>query len=322
MNRFLLFIILVMAVGFASAQVNVTLHMTQKLGGEPFAFNSAAEAEMGYSFIMTRMEYYISEIKLIHDGGVVTPVTDLYLLVDPAGDTEFELGEFAITDLEKIEFSIGVDQAHNHLDPATYPLSHPLAPQNPSMQWGWSAGYRFIAIEGFAGSDSNSMNNNYQIHTIGDANYRTITIDVDGDVSGNEMAIHLQADYENFLDGINASNGLISHTTTGASKKIADNSVFVFSALEVTGVVEPGVVGTFRITPNPVYDHAMLSYDMIGYNNLSLAITDLMGRTVYNQALSNTQNVIELEMHWPTGIYIARLFNDNELLAIEKISKQ
>lgn len=121
MNRFLLFTILAIVVNFASAQVNVTLHMSQKLGGEPFAYNVAAEADMGYSFNMTRMEYYISEIKLIHDGGVITPVTDLYLLIDPADDTEFELGEFAIIDLESIQFSIGVDQAHNHLDPSLYP---------------------------------------------------------------------------------------------------------------------------------------------------------------------------------------------------------
>ena len=318
----LLFIILTMSAYCASAQVDVTLHMAQKLGGQPFALNTTSEADMGYSFNMTRMEYYISEIKLIHDGGVVTPVTDLYLLVDPAVDTEFDLGEFAISSLEKIQFSVGVDQAHNHLDPSSYPSGHPLAPQNPSMHWGWAAGYRFIAIEGFAGADSNSLNNNYQIHTIGDGNYRTVTIDVGGEINGNDMAIHLQADYENFLDGINASGGLVSHSSTGASKKIADNSPIVFSALEVTGVVEPGVVGTFSISPNPVYDKATLSYEMPGYNNLALTITDLMGRSVFYRTLSHTQNAFELEMHWPPGIYIARLFNDNELLAIEKISIQ
>lgn len=322
MNRFLLFIMLVMVAVFATAQVNVTLHMTQKLGGEPFAYNSPAEADMGYSFSMTRMEYYISEIKLIHDGGQVTPVTDLYLLVDPAVNTEFELGDFQITDLEKIQFSIGVDQAHNHLDPASYPNGHPLAPQNPSMQWGWTAGYRFIALEGFAGADSNSLNNNYQIHTIGDANYRTLTLDVEGDMNGNAMQIHLQADYENFLDGINASSGLVSHSSSGASKKIADNSVFVFSASEATGVIEPGVVGSFSVVPNPVYDKAVLRYEMIGYTNLSLTITDLMGRAVYYKDLTDPQAALEIEMNWAPGIYIARLFNEHKLLAIEKISIQ
>ena len=322
MNRFLLFIVLVMAVGFASAQVNVTLHMTQKLGGEPFAYNSAAEADMGYSFNMTRMQFYISEIKLTHDGGVVTPITDLYLLVDPAVNTEFALGEFTITDLEKIQFSIGVDQAHNHLDPASYSNGHPLAPQNPSMHWGWTSGYRFIAIEGFAGVDSNSLNNNYQIHTVGDANYRTVTLDVGGEINGDDMAIHIQADYENLLDKLDVSNGIISHSTSGASKIIADNSPLVFSPLELTAIIEPGVTGSFSILPNPVKDFATVQYEMKGYENLFLSISDLMGRQVYHKALHNSNDNFELEMNWAPGIYITRLFNAQQLLAIEKITLQ
>ncbi len=206
MNRPLLFIILVLAINIASAQVNVTLYMAQKLGGQPFAYNTSIEADMGYSFNMTRMQYYISEIKLIHDGGVVTPVTDLYFLVDPAVDAEFQLGEFTITALESIQFSIGVDQAHNHLDPASYPNGHPLAPQNPSMHWGWASGYRFIAIEGLAGDDSNSLNNTYQIHTIGNTNYKTVIIDVAGEINKDDMSIYVQADYDKFLINIDASN--------------------------------------------------------------------------------------------------------------------
>ena len=322
MNRYFTIIIFMTSLHLASAQVNVTLHMTQKLAGEPFAYNSAITSDMGFSFNMTRLAYYISEIKLIHDGGLITPVTDVYLLVEPSVNTVFELGEFNITSLEKIQFSIGVDSAHNHLDPATYPAGHALAPQNPTMHWGWFSGYRFIAIEGKAGADSNSLNNSYQIHTIGDVNYRTVTVDVAGETNGNSMSIHLQADNEKFLDDIDLSSGLIFHGGSGAAKKIADNSRLVFSALETTGIVEPGVTGSFHVTPNPVVDHAVLRYEMAGYKMLSLNITDLTGRSVYSQSLPDAQGSLELEMHWTPGIYIARLFGDSKLLAIEKISIQ
>lgn len=322
MNRFLLFIIFVAAANFVSAQVSVTLHMTQRLGGEPFAYNTATQADMGYSFNMTRMQYYISEIKLIHDGGIITPVQDLYFLVDPAVDTEFPLGSFAINTLEKIYFSIGVDPAHNHLDPSTYPANHPLAPQNPSMHWGWASGYRFIAIEGFAGADNNSLNNNYQIHTVGDENYRIVTVDVAGELNGDDMAIHIQVDYENFLDNIDASAGIISHSASGPSRTIAENTRIVFSPLELTSVVEPGVRGSFKLSPNPVKGFANIQFEMEGYGPLFLSITDLMGRQVYYKSLDNASGNFELNMDWPAGIYITQLFNAEQLLAIEKISIQ
>src|SRR5687768_116870 len=131
MRKFLLLLVLALSGFMATSQVNVTLHMDQKLGAEQFDYNLTTWSSMGYPFMMTRMEYYISEIQLIHDGGQMTPMTDLYFLVDPATDTQFELGSFAITNLEKIQFSVGVDSSHNHLDPATYPNDHPLALQNP-----------------------------------------------------------------------------------------------------------------------------------------------------------------------------------------------
>ncbi|MBK7335009.1 MAG: hypothetical protein IPJ00_02100 [Saprospirales bacterium] len=105
--------------------------MHQKLGEQPFALDQTATAPGEYAFQVTRMQYYISEIKLIHDGGQVTPVTDLYLLVSAEKDDQFDLGSFALENIEGIEFSIGVDEAHNHLDPALYSTHHPLALHNP-----------------------------------------------------------------------------------------------------------------------------------------------------------------------------------------------
>jgi len=318
MNKLITLFILAMLTFHAYAQVNVTMHMTQKLGDESFAHNLPAQSDLGYAFNVTRLQYYISKIKLIHDGGLISEVTDMYFLVDPAEDSEFPLGTFDITQLEQVQFSIGVDADHNHLDPATYPTGHPLAPQNPSMNWGWNPGYRFIALEGYAGANSNSLNNNYQIHTIGDVNYKTITLDIHGELTGNEMELHIQADYKRLLDNLNISNGIISHASTGASKTIAENTRSVFSSLETTGITEPGVIGKFSISPNPSRDVAVFKYDLPGYNHLTLHITDITGKTVYSSVLDEGRNSFELALQWQPGIYIARVFNDNKFLALEK----
>ncbi len=320
MNRYLLFLIICLGSYPIFSQVNVTLHMEQKLGQEPFAYNLATQSEMGYAFTITRMQYYISNVRLIHDGGQLTSIPDLYLLVDPALDSEFELGNFGVTDLEKIEFSVGVDPDHNHLDPTTYPSGHPLAPQNPSMHWGWSSGYRFIALEGFAGVDSNSTNNNYQIHTVGDVNYYTVSLDIQEELVGNEMSIHIEADYAQLLKDINASNGVISHASTGLSKKVAGNARdFVFSANLETGITSPGVEGSINVSPNPTDGVAMVNYDLPGFEKLTLSVIDLSGRTVFRNDLDGSQKTFVLNADWQPGLYLVRIFNGGQLLALEKL---
>ncbi len=294
--------------------------MEQKLGDQTFAYNLASQSSMGYAFNITRLQYYISEIKLIHNGGQITPVTDLYFLVDPAVMSEFELGNFPVTNLEQIQFSVGVDPAHNHLDPSTYPNGHPLAPQSPSMHWGWSSGYRYIALEGFAGANSNELFNNYQIHTVGDANYRTVSIPVAGEMDGDNMAIHLQADYTHLLDAINVSGGTISHSANGVSKKISENARdFVFSPAEITGIVEPGISGTFQISPNPSNGETTIHYDLPKFSQLNLIVTDLTGRTVMNKEMEVSKNSFTFNFNWNSGIYIARIMSGDKLLAIEKL---
>ncbi|MCU0345840.1 MAG: hypothetical protein MUC59_02775, partial [Saprospiraceae bacterium] len=91
-NRFLHFLLLSLLANGLFAQMDVALHLHPKLGEQSFALNTTATAEMGYPFRVTRLQYYVSEIRLVHDGGQVTPVTDRYLLVTAQKDSIFELG--------------------------------------------------------------------------------------------------------------------------------------------------------------------------------------------------------------------------------------
>ena len=56
------------------------------------------------------------------------------------------MGPWDIEGVRGVKLHLGVDPAHNHADPSTYASDHPLSLQNPTMHWGWSAGYRFMAI--------------------------------------------------------------------------------------------------------------------------------------------------------------------------------
>jgi hypothetical protein len=129
------------------AQNSILLHIHHKMGDLPFALNAGTQNNLGHDFEFTRLEYYLSGISIVHDNGINTQIDSLWILVNAAFPTEVDLGQHAITNVEAIHFFIGVDSLHNHGDPASYDPSHPLAPRNPSMHWGWASGYRFLALE-------------------------------------------------------------------------------------------------------------------------------------------------------------------------------
>ena len=131
----------------ASAQKNVILTVQHKLGDSNFSYNTTNSNDVGSTFKFSRVEYYMSGFTIIHDGGIETPVTtDTYILTDAFMNAVQSLGLFNVTNVEGIKFHIGVDAPTNNEDPNQWPMSHPLAPQSPSMHWGWAAGYFFAAV--------------------------------------------------------------------------------------------------------------------------------------------------------------------------------
>jgi hypothetical protein len=128
MKKQLYFLVLLTLPLFSIAQTNVTLKINHKLGNQPFNFSQDATNNQGDPFEVTRLEYYIAEIKLTYDGGMDTTIQDFWILVDPSNVTNASLGSFSITNLESVSFGIGVQSSVNHLDPSSYAANHPLAP--------------------------------------------------------------------------------------------------------------------------------------------------------------------------------------------------
>ena len=136
---------LMLAFTCSYGQKEVHLQINQYIGNDPFAIGDEGTNDLGTKFSISRLDYYISSIKLHHDGGTTTNVGDKYILVSNGNTVDELLGEFNIGVLDSITFSVGVDPLYNHGDPTLWPANHPLAPKSPEMQWGWAAGYRFVA---------------------------------------------------------------------------------------------------------------------------------------------------------------------------------
>ena len=235
------------------AQTNVQLTVHHKLGNEDFQLNMAAKNNMDNDFQYIRVEYYISEIILVHDGGTETMVEDLWVLVDASEEesTTVDLGEHNVTSLEGIKLHVGVDSAHNHLDPAGYASDHPLAPQFPSMHWGWAAGYRFAALEGWGGPQ---FNQKFELHGLTDQNYFTTEIELSEPAANGQLDIQLDADYIRALEDINVNSGVIFHGANGAAKQSLENfRDYVFSPSSgSTSAEDLSDAVNFSVFPNPV----------------------------------------------------------------------
>lgn len=311
MKRFYLFSILLFAGLFTFAQRNVSLQINHMLGAVPFQFGTAASNNNGVAFTVSRLQYYVSEITLIHDGGTETMVPSTWMLVNAGQSTTQALGSFNLTALEGIKFGIGVEGASNHLDPTTYPVGHPLGLQSPSMHWGWSAGYAFVAMEGNSGNGFSTI---FEIHTFGDANYFKTTVNTTGSGSGQDLLIELNADYEKALRNINVSTGPISHSSSGLSTTLVQNfRDYVFSPVTATGLEAPGTAG-FSISPNPAAGRTRLSVDPAIES--SFVVYDYTGRIL--KTLEPVAGIADLDIA-VAGCYLVALMQDGKQVSTKRL---
>lgn len=298
---------------FAFGQVDVILKINHKLGNAAFAYGTAATNNLGNDFNVSRLQYYVAEVTLIHDGGQETTVPAYWILVDAGTAVSENLGNFNITQLEGIKMGIGVEPAFNHLDPASYPATHPLAPKAPSMHWGWASGYRFVALEGKGGS---GLNQTFEIHALGDDNYHTLTVPTNGTLSGNELTVELDADYTGAIKNIDVSNGNIMHGETGIAADLLVN--FAYSVFSAQGAASMGISESekdkFAIGPNPSQGTFTIHYS--GEKSFDVSIMDATGRIIEKATDIHKTRGFSIQQN---GIYFVAISQNGQAISIEKI---
>ena len=306
--------------GSLFAQTDVYFKINHLLGTTLFAFHTTASNNLGHSFDVGRLQYYISEITIIHDGGTETHVDDHWILVDASSPTNDLLGNFPITTIEGLRFGVGVESAYNHLDPASYSVGHPLAPQAPSMHWGWLSGYRFVALEGNSGSGLGQV---YQIHALGDKNYRVVSIVTGGTTDGSDLVVELNADYEMALKDIDVASGLVNHGEVDEAEDLLMNfSTDVFTSIEGNGTtlgIEDLSQNRIACTlaPNPASTHSKLFIEGDYSDASTVTISDLSGRIVQETSLPRSG---ELSLHLSEGgVYILTVYDQGIALANKRL---
>ncbi len=302
------------------AQNNIKLTIHHKLGDEDFAMQMAAKNNIDNDFKVTRLQYYISEITIVHDGGNETIFDKMWVLVNADESTLVDFGNNNINTVEAIKLQIGVDQGHNHLDPAIYPSTHPLAPSFPSMHWGWAAGYRFVAFEGVGGPNFNQQ---FQLHGLGDNNYFTTEIMLNEVADNNEIMINLDADYARALEDINVTSGLIVHGDFGAAQKCLENfNDYVFTASPAsTATIDFSEVSKFEVFPNPTIGNTTIALEASGNLAYSVTVTDLLGKEIRFIDHVNGSAKVDLSIR-DSGLYFVQLIKNGHPVITKKLIVQ
>jgi hypothetical protein len=299
--------VLVMALN-VSAQTDVKLTINHLLGSTPFAFNSEAENDLGDKVKLQRLEYYISGISITHDGGTVTDASDVYILVKANKIDTIELGNFDITNVESINFSVGVDPGVNNGDPAAWASFHPLAPKSPSMHWGWASGYRFVAIEGKSGTN---FAQDFQIHALGNKNYFKQSIPTSATDVNGALVVSINADYTKAVSQIGMANGLIEHSENKEAAVCLRNfQTKVFSSLDGSGNTlsarDINVPNAFGINPVPSKGEVNIVLKDNRFYHGNMIVTDITGRKILNSPVG-TSNTISIDKK---GLYFLTIYGD------------
>jgi hypothetical protein len=312
-----LFIILAMfSISFAYGQKEVYFQLNQYLGNTPFALGGKGTNDLGTTFSISRLDYYISSIKLHHDGKT-TSMPDKYIFVSQGQKVNELLGNFDISRLDSITFAIGVDSIDNHADPTLWPAGHPLAPKSPEMHWGWASGFRFVAVEGKSGAN---LEFNYEIHGLGDELYKPTTIVTNGAAQNVSITVSIDADYTKSFKSININKNLNFHGNKKEAIPLINNyNKHVFTSAGISEI-DDITLGNLNIYPNPtIQDNVTIALNEVQIINSQLIVRDALGRFISKITHPTAGNSISLNQ---TGFYLVELVQDGRVTHRSSVIRQ
>ncbi len=324
MKQFTLLLFFFSGALMLGAQTNeVQFKFNHKVNGDELKVNETLFTIWnGKTMQIDRAEFYLAEISLIGVGGGKTTLNDQYILADASEpEVVWNIGNVNLDEIEGVEVHIGVDQAKNHLDPSTYQLGHPLGFQDPSMHWGWSAGYRFMAIEGYVDNNNDGVPESlFQYHNLGDNLYFTTAIDGDVTADNGVLTVNLDVDYAKLFEGMTMIGNLIHHGSNSQNQKMLTNAstedFLTISALSAQDDVARNSL-SLTGTPNPARGQISLAQDLDpAIQAVDLKVMNVMGQMVAFRQNVPAQGQIQLDLQgWQAGTYFYGLFQHGRLIA-------
>ena len=271
----------------------------------------------GKTFKLDHFDYYLSDLQITHDGGIVTLIDSVFI-VEPQNHTLL-IGNFPINQIEKINFMIGVPKPLNTqngaeaIDISVYPEIHPLSFQTPSMYWGWQAGYMHMIIGGYADNNGDgTLEAYFELHNLGNNNQQLVEIPnvVQSNSATNQIDVYVNCHVDRWINNIPLSTIGILHDQVGINVTVMENVLTetVFTQPAAANLESNPVKGTAYFVNNTdgidFIWHSMINLDKI-------EVLDLSGKVVASnrtQEESGNWNLTAI----PNGIYTLNLFDNKE----------
>lgn len=229
--KFVLTVLSAMTVMAAFSQKNVFLGIVPKVGGNEIIMGVDFTDLSGTVFNLDHFDYYLSSVKITHDGGQIMTLPEQVYLIEPDNYTIY-LGLLNVTDIEAIEFGVGVPanlntiNGEDAIDISAYPEGHPLSFQEPSMHWGWSSGYMHMIVGGDADSNDDGIPDKiFEIHSLGNNTYATVALPViETNSYVDQIDITLNCNLDVWLTGANLETVDILHGSSGVNYTVMHNA--------------------------------------------------------------------------------------------------
>jgi hypothetical protein len=313
MKALLIAMILILTTS-ASMSTEINLNFDFNVDGKEFKKNEVYTNTKGIKFKVTRFEFYMCGFELNEKS------LENYLLVD--GDYKiYTLGEHDIKELNNIRMSFGVKIEDNlGKDPNFYGIFHPLGPKDPSMHWGWNAGYRFWAIEGLSDPDGDGQfDKSFQYHVLGDESFRTLSFDINAIENDGKVDIDIDFNLQKLLVPVDMTQFGIFHDFYNNSKEIRDlvDNIIPSGAISIksTSSVESNE-NNIELYPNPTTNYLKVGQE---YLNSNYSIIALDGNLVQAGTINNSQ--INLE-NLISGTYLIRISDSKGKINMAKFVKK
>ncbi len=302
-NFILLFCGLLMG---AVAQTNVELNIQHKFEKSTLILGQTYTNEANRVLQIDRVQYYWSGIKLVHDGGQITMIPNIGLLINGL-QSNYSLGRVPnrIEALEKLEFNLGLNAITNLSSPMDYFRGEDLAVQ--SMYSNSQNSYIFVVIEGTIDSDGDQIPDKKFILRATDSQLlRQIRIKSPKGAVDGILTINLIADVSKWLKNIGLETVGLQENNSFWNQLMVDNTndFSVFSVLETTAV-------EVLVSPrNHIYVDTRLSfspsihYKFYTNEQVDMTITNVTGTYFIQQFELSPEGNYYMNNDLASGLYL------------------
>ena len=318
---FTFIMVCLMTINSFSQTSSLSFQFKHTAEGQPLELNKTIfTIHNGKKIKLTRAEFYLSNVSLFSTDTDSINVADSYVLVNANKPNVLHtVGNIPTNyNFKKLKMFVGIDKEKNHGDLTLYPATHPLGPKTPDMHWGWTAGYRFMAIEGYVDNNNDGIpEQNFQIHSLGDELLFTSFLDVSASQKVTTDPFVINLDYVKLFNAITMSGNIIQHGSGTLNKNMLLNAANA-------GFISPQIILT---STDDVKLESIASFNQnnrilnINFNDVlsskNVIIYSQSGQIVFSEKIENAVFNHELS-EVSSGNYVITII-DGEKMASKQI---